>query len=309
MKLSVAMATYNGARYIEEQLNTLLNQSLKVDEVIISDDCSSDDTEKIVRGFIEKNNLHDSWRFEVNSHNLGYAANFMNALNKTTGDYVFFCDQDDLWVPERVEHMLKAMESNENIALLGSEFEPFACTEDAPKPHAWEIKTFKNDGSIEKLEFNPANIFIGCQGCTMCMRRSFLEKIKDYWYKNWAHDEYVWKLALCMDGLYFLHETTLKRRLHSDNVTLHKEHKNEQRIKYLEDLLKSHRKTLEFARDIELDEKKIRLLEKNISATELRLSLIKEKKLINSLKLLLGYTECYHKRRSMPVELMMAVRG
>jgi hypothetical protein len=192
--------------------------------------------------------------------------------------------------------------------MIGSEFEPFKCSEDAPDVPAWELAKFKNDGSLEKLKFNSENIFIGCQGCTMAMKRSFLDKIDNYWYEGWAHDEFVWKLALSMEGLYFYHAVTLKRRLHSNNVTLHKEHKKEQRLKYLVDLLKSHEKTLEFVVANEgAKSSKARLLNKHIKATKLRIELIQKKKLLNSLKLLF-YLDCYHKKRSVPVELVMAVK-
>ena len=161
---------------------------------------------------------------------------------------------------------------------------------------------------MEKLLFNSENIFIGCQGCTMAMRKEFLNKIDTYWYEGWAHDEFVWKLALAMEGLYFLHKVTLRRRLHANNVTLHKEHKNDQRIKYLTDLLKSHERTLKFIKDFEGDGQKTALLQRHIKATRLRLDLIQNRKLINSL-VLLAYSDCYHKKRSMPVELMMAVKN
>ena len=102
MKLSVAIATYNGAEYVEEQLESIRTQSRPVDEVVICDDKSSDNTVEIVESFINKNNLGDSWRIEVNPENLGYASNFIGAARKTTGDLIFFCDQDDIWLPDRV---------------------------------------------------------------------------------------------------------------------------------------------------------------------------------------------------------------
>jgi hypothetical protein len=142
----------------------------------------------------------------------------------------------------------------------------------------------------------------------MAMKRSFLDKVESYWYGGWAHDEFVWKLALSMEGLYFYHHVTLKRRLHSSNVTLHKEHKKEQRLKYLNDLKKSHLRTLEFITEIEgKDSKKAKLMERHIKATDLRIGLIRDKKLLNAGRLL-SYTDCYHKKRSIPVELMMAVK-
>ncbi len=306
--ISVAMATYNGEKFIEEQLESILNQSCPVDEIIIRDDISSDNTAAVIQAFIRNKRIEDKVDFKVNKKNLGYASNFMSALKKTRGDYVFFCDQDDIWPEDRVENMIAALESTPDAVMIGSEFEPFKCDDDAPDVPNWELSKFVNDGSMEKLEFNSANIFIGCQGCTMAMKRDFLDKIDGYWYEGWAHDEYVWKLALSMGGLYFFHKATLKRRLHSNNVTLHKEHQKEKRLKYLEDLKKSHEKTLKFISDTEgFNCDKATLLRRHIKATDLRIDLIRKKMLINSL-ILLAYGDCYHKKRSMPVEFLMAFR-
>lgn len=306
--ISVAMATYNGEKFIKEQLDSILNQTYAVDEVIIRDDISKDDTAKIIEAYIEEKQIEDKFNFKVNEKNLGYASNFMNALRRTKGDIVFFCDQDDIWLSDRVELMVNALDNEPEAAIIGSEFEPFKCSEEAPDVPNWELAKFKNDGSMEKLSFTSENIFIGCQGCTMAMRRSFLDKIDKYWYEGWAHDEFVWKLALAMDSLYFFHRVTLKRRLHANNVTLHKEHQKEKRIKYLEDLKKSHEKTLDFACDIEgIHSKKAELLRRHIKATDLRIDLIQKRKLFNSI-ILLGYSDCYHKKRSIPVEFVMAIK-
>ena len=177
--ISVAMATYNGEKFIEEQLDSILDQTVKVNEIIIHDDISSDNTKAVVQKYIEDKGLSGIVKFSVNAKNLGYASNFMSALWETTGDYIFFCDQDDIWTSTRVEDMVRVMEENKEIALLGSEFEPFKCSEDAPDVPRWELSKFRNDGSIEKMQFNSENIFIGCQGCTMVMRRDFLEEIKE----------------------------------------------------------------------------------------------------------------------------------
>jgi len=170
----------------------------------------------------------------------------------------------------------------------------------------WYILQY--DGSLEKLEFNSENLFIGCQGCTMCFRREFLEKIRSYWYEGWAHDEFVWKLSLAMDGLYFYHKKTLKRRLHSNNVTLHKMRDVQKRIRFLEDLKKSHNATLSFITDNGGNKKRQKLLVRNIKATDLRISLLKDRKYFNTVPLLLFYFDCYHKSRSIPVELYMAIK-
>lgn len=309
MKRSVAMATYNGAEYIEEQLMSILAQSKAVDEIIICDDRSTDHTVEVVEKFIEKHHIKDICQIIVNEENLGYASNFMKAVSLTQGELIFFCDQDDIWMEDRIEKMEKVMTENPSIMLLGSEFEPFSSTEDAPSVPAWELNKFKGDGSVEKLEFTPENIFIGCQGCTMCIRRELLDCSLKHWYPGFAHDEYVWKMALCMDGLYFFHEATLKRRLHSNNVTLHKVRDMQKRIQYVEDLLKSHKATLDFAKECSLDKKKIALLEKNIRATELRLQLLQKRKIGNTIPLFFRYAKCYHKSRAILVELYMVLKN
>ena len=309
MKISVAMATYNGVRYVEEQLESIRVQTMPVDEVRICDDCSSDRTVEVVQTYIREHGLEGSWSIEVNSRNLGYASNFMKAVGQTTGEYFFFCDQDDIWIEDRVERMIGLMEQHADMLLLGSEFESFVSSRDAPSVPGWEQKMMRHDESLEKIAYNPANIFIGCQGCTMCMRRELLDRAMPYWYTGWAHDEFVWKLALCMDGLYMYHSYTLKRRLHSNNVTMHKVRDISKRLKYLTELQDSHMATLKYARENDLTQSRIALLEKNIRATRLRIELLQNKKLWNIVPLTLGYRECYHKCRAIPVELMMAVKN
>lgn len=308
MKISVAMASYNGENFITEQLKSILCQTVQVDEVVICDDRSLDNTVSVVEKFIEDNDCAGKIKIYVNEKNLGYASNFIKALRKTSGDYVFFCDQDDIWIEDRVEKMIEKMEENSSILVMGSEFTSFVSSDDAPSVPKWEQKMYTNDKSVEKINFAPKSIFIGAQGCTMCMRRSFIEETDRYWYEGWAHDEYVWKLALCRDGLYMYHSYTLKRRLHSNNVTMRKMRDVEKRVKFLEELLKSHRQTCKYARDIGMSEKKIRLLERNIKATQLRIELLRDKKYFNTIKLLFGYFNCYHKSRSILVELKMAVK-
>lgn len=309
MKKSVAMATYNGEAFIIEQLESIRTQTVSVDEVRICDDQSKDATVQIVQQYIEEHHLAPDWSITINEKNLGYASNFMKAVSLTDGDIVFFCDQDDIWVTDRVEKMSNIMKENSRIQLLGSEFQPFTDGENSHEVPEWELKMMRNDGSLEHKSFEPDNIFIGCQGCTMCIRRSLLEVALPYWYEGWAHDEFVWKTALCLDGLYMYHSYTLKRRLHASNASLNKMHTLEPRLKYLTDLLTSHEATLMFAQEIRLDKKQIRLLERNIHATQLRIRLLQDKAIFNTIPLVFKYSDCYHKRRAILVELLIAIRS
>lgn len=309
MKISVAMAAYNGENYIVEQLESIRTQTLKVDEVRICDDRSADNTFAVVKDYIEAHQLGETWSVEVNPVNLGYASNFMKAAQQTKGELIFFCDQDDIWIEDRIERMVRIMEKHPDILPLGSEFDPFVSSKDAPSVPEWELKQMKNDGTLEKMEFSAKNVFIGCQGCTMCMRRKLLDQTFSYWYDGWAHDEYAWKMALCMDGLYMYHSYTLRRRLHADNVTMRKMRDVSKRMKYLTDLYQSHEATLKYLQEHNAPAERIRLLVRNQKAAKLRMELLQDKKYWNTLKLLLGYADCYHKKRSIPVELYMAIKN
>ena len=307
MRLSVAMATYNGADFVIEQLDSIMKQTMPVNEVIIRDDKTKDDTVERINQYITENHFENIISIKENDVNLGYASNFMEALNNTTGDLIFFCDQDDKWPNNRIKEMTDLMEKHSEIKLLASEFSCFSDSDDALSVPKWEIKKFKGDKSVEFIPFKASNIPIGAQGCTMCLRRTFYDEIKSYWFKGWAHDEFFWKLALCDDGLYMYHQPTINRRLHANNVSLGKMRNHEKRIKFLKDLKKSHEATLKYALDKNIDKKNIKLLEKNIKATQLRIELMEDKKYFNTVKLILKYSNCYHKRRAIPVELKMAL--
>lgn len=309
MKVSVAMATYNGASYIKEQLDSILIQTRAVDEVMICDDCSKDNTVAIVKDFIDQNQLQSKWRIEINEKNLGFGSNFDQAVMKTTGDLIFFCDQDDIWVEDRIQVMTQVMEENPEILMLGSEYEPFESTSDAFKASSRDIAKFKNDSSLEHIKLKAKTIFIGYLGCSMCIRRSFFDQIQQYWFEGWAHDEFVWKLALCLDGAYVYHRITLKRRLHSANVSMGKMRDLKNRVKFLEDLLKSHEATLKFAKDHLMNQEAVRLIDRNIKSVKLRIGLLKDKRYLNTIGLCIKYYKYYHSQRSIPVELYMAIKG
>ena len=108
MSISVLMCTFNGEKYIKEQLESIFRQTQKPNEVLILDDHSSDLTVEIIRTFIAKHSLNDSWAVEVNSENLGYAQNFKNGMKRVTGEIVFFCDQDDIWEDKKVTDKVAA---------------------------------------------------------------------------------------------------------------------------------------------------------------------------------------------------------
>lgn len=104
--VSVAMATYNGAKYLEEQLNSILAQSLPPREIIVCDDLSSDGTPEILARYQSDGLL----RYYVNDRRLGYLGNFRKAVSLARpGHYVALSDQDDVWLPGKIEAAMKVM--------------------------------------------------------------------------------------------------------------------------------------------------------------------------------------------------------
>lgn len=109
-KISVCMATYNGEKYIKEQLDSILSQLEENDEVIVSDDHSTDKTLDIVKG------LNDSRiKFFLNKNKNGLTYNFENAIKQAEGDYIFLSDQDDVWLPNKIALSLKGLEDNDVV--------------------------------------------------------------------------------------------------------------------------------------------------------------------------------------------------
>ena len=110
MKISVALCTYNGEKYIKKQLESILCQSIGVTEIIIMDDCSSDATIRIIQ---EIDQLHPGIiKLFRNEHNIGFLKNFEKALIECCGDYIFISDQDDIWYNDKVERVVSYLDKS-----------------------------------------------------------------------------------------------------------------------------------------------------------------------------------------------------
>lgn len=109
-KISIAMATYNGSRFISQQLESIAKQTILPDEIIICDDLSTDLTCEIVRNFTENSSINV--KILVNSSRVGVISNFERAISLCGGDYIFLCDQDDVWLPEKVSTVMDTFSKN-----------------------------------------------------------------------------------------------------------------------------------------------------------------------------------------------------
>ena len=112
--VSIAMATYNGEKYLSKQIDSLVNQSYKNIEIVVVDDCSSDDTINILETY-EKNfpfiHIHKQ------PSNNGVTKTFNNAINLCKGKYIATCDQDDIWELNKIEILVNAIEEGKEDAV------------------------------------------------------------------------------------------------------------------------------------------------------------------------------------------------
>ncbi|NJP39856.1 glycosyltransferase [Oscillospiraceae bacterium HV4-5-C5C] len=226
-KISIAMTTYNGARFIAQQLLSLLNQERQADDVVIYDDHSTDLTASIVQSFIDSHQLNASWKLYINAKNVGFKQNFFNAISASTGDLIFLCDQDDLWDAGKLQTMEQVFLRNDRIMALCSSFRiidqangimPMKSKKKYANNNLFRINQVLQVGDIVKIKFVQACNNNISPGCTM----GFRSLIKSVYLKNTSltieHDWELSFIAACMDGLYYLNQPLISYRVHTNNT-------------------------------------------------------------------------------------------
>lgn len=228
-KISVCIATYNGEKFIKKQIESILNQSIQVDEIIISDDNSSDNTLKIIEEFnslkirIIKNLKH------------GVINNFENALKESKGDYIFLCDQDDIWDYKKVEQVIKNLKKNDLVihnAKIIDQYDKVIFEQTF-----FDMKKSRK-GILKNLY---KNTYIGC---CMAFNRKILEKVLPFPKEIPMHDSWIGLVAEMYGKVYFDNKVLFYYRRHENNETDLFNSKNSKlkqfyiRWKLLENLLK-----------------------------------------------------------------------
>ena len=187
-KISVALCTFNGGNFIGLQLESILNQSIPPDEVIICDDASTDDTIGIVRRIASgrSSTIH----IIQNEKSLGCVKNFEKAIKYTTGDIIFLSDQDDVWFKEKISSILIPFLESDNIGLVYSDA---ILTNTALKPTGNTLfgrrKNLHLSGKRLPHQFVRG---VGINGCTMAFRSSlkdFVLPVSEA--EGWGHDHWI----------------------------------------------------------------------------------------------------------------------
>ena len=204
--ISVAMAAYNGEKYIAEQLDSILPQLGGEDELIVSCDPSGDHTPEIIQNYAQK----DKRIHMLKGPGLGVTENFNNAISASRGDYIFLSDQDDVWKEGKVERILRCFEeeradlvihngvhTDENLKPIGGSF--------------FEIYRI-GDGKLKNI-LKPR--YSGC-----CM--AFTKRMKDIILpmpEIRGYDQWIATVCEFWGHIAYPEEVLLLHRLHEDNVT------------------------------------------------------------------------------------------
>lgn len=247
MRTSVILSSYNGEKYIEEQLYSLLNQSEEIDEVIVIDDCSCDSTTTIVENFIKKNNCK-RWKLIINKKNKGWKASFITGLELATGDILFPCDQDDVWHHDKIEVMKKIMQNNEKILLLEGKPHRFYDEESSKAEENQSLrvkvgtfldkisnkkKKVKNTGEICKKNFDD-DFLKRAPGCCLAIRKDYFDSISKYWFDEMPHDALITYMPNLIDGYYEMDYEVIEWRQHAGSASRPTERNKKNRIKEIE---------------------------------------------------------------------------
>ncbi len=202
--ISVCLATYNGEKYLREQIDSILCQLSENDELVISDDGSKDQTIDIIKSYNDKR-IH----LYQNQGEHGVVSNFENALSKASGDYIFLSDQDDVWMENKVETCIGLLNNfdlvvhnakivNGNCESIGKDF--FSLRDS--KGGFWT--------NIYKNRF---------VGCCMSFKRSLLNYVLPFPSKILWHDMWIGLIAEKHFKVYFTPTTLIMFRRHGDNTS------------------------------------------------------------------------------------------
>ncbi|CAA0081542.1 putative protein [BD1-7 clade bacterium] len=179
LTISVALTTYNGMPYLKQQLQSIENQSLRPDEIVIHDDISSDKTYEFLTEFCAQSTLNI--KLKKNHENIGYNLNFSKTLKECSGEFIFICDQDDIWHSNKISFVMDFFKKNPSTDLVIHDLE--ICD---------GSMNLINERKIERIKSIADPMDCYCTGMATAIRKNFLDLcIEDYDpkinYDNWLH--------------------------------------------------------------------------------------------------------------------------
>ena len=216
-KISVAVCTYNGEKFLRQQIDSILNQTLKVDEVIVCDDGSTDKTPQILTDYQKK--FPEIFKIYINEKNLQSVKNFEKAVSLCTGEIIFLSDQDDVWENNKVEVFNTFFMLNKQTDVLCSNGHIIDETDQKQDLYTvWDVPEFLK---VNKQEIDYFKIFatIGnfATGAAMALRKSILPQVLPFPnIEGLHHDEWIALISSEQKKFAFLNEKLFSYRIHNE---------------------------------------------------------------------------------------------
>lgn len=205
-KVSIAIATYNGEKYLDEQLKSIFEQTHVNIEVIACDDCSTDGTIQILERYCRYTNF----KYFLNNKNLGYVKNFQKVISMCSGDFIALCDQDDIWMPTKIEELLENI--GDNLCIHSDAFLINNDSEIISESYSQYSSKLTMPESMYDLAFN------GCvTGCTALFSRELLNDLLPFPQNLDVHDRWIGALAFSKGRLKYIDKSLIKYRQHENN--------------------------------------------------------------------------------------------
>lgn len=217
--IDILLASYNGEKYIAEQIESLLAQDYTDFTIKICDDCSTDRTVDIIRHYAKR--YPNKVKFTVNEKNSGSPSNnFFALMYSSNADYIMFCDQDDVWFDNKVSASLNKMKEREQE--LGKDV-PLLLHTDLTVTDSGLKPVAKSMFAMQKLDYtrtavNKLAVQNIATGCTMMLNRALAERLTKAPVSVPVHDWWIALYTACCGKIIFLNEPTLYYRRHNTNV-------------------------------------------------------------------------------------------
>ena len=213
-KIDILLATYNGEKYLKEQLDSILNQTYSNFRLLISDDCSTDNTKNILEEYEKKD---ERIKIYFQKENLGVIKNFEFLLKKVENKYYMFADQDDIWKKYKIEKSLKKIQ-DENCDLVYSDLEVVDENLNTIYESYWKLKGFyKKIKKYNNFESLYLNNFV--TGCTIISKKELIDKVLPFpnTSKYVLHDYWLALIISQYGKISYIEEPLIKYRQHKSN--------------------------------------------------------------------------------------------
>lgn len=218
-QVQIVLATYNGERFLREQLDSILANEAEDFSVEIYDDRSTDGTVAIAKEYAGK---WDCIHVHENKENVGYVKNFLHGIQQCQSPYIMLCDQDDVWEADKISRTLEAMKRLESECRDNPD-RPLLVFTDAmnyDSDTGKELGSFHQSSRLKVGSTDPAHMFMEnkCIGCTMMVNAAILPYIRTIPDEVRVHDWWLALICSCFGKILYLPEMTLHYRQHHDNM-------------------------------------------------------------------------------------------